>query len=152
MTVDLAALNGSAAVAIRYGWGNEQSSCCLADAGLKAAAYPCPPASCPIKTKLAQLPANPFMAAIVVGVAVIILTSEFRGLPAGSPAASPSFLLAPAVTPLPPTAADSIICVRLWSVGCGVWDMRYSYVVWGVNLHALPTTCCCCCCCCCCFF
>ena len=86
MTVDLAALNGSAAVAIRYGWENEQSSCCLADAGLKAAAYPCPPASCPIKTKLAQLPANPFMAAIVVGVAVIMLTSESPGLPAGSPA------------------------------------------------------------------
>lgn len=48
-------------------WENEQKSCCLADAGLHDALYPCPQASCPIKTKAGLLPANPFMAALING-------------------------------------------------------------------------------------
>ena len=65
--MDLAKLNGSQPLAIRYAWEDEQSSCCLADSGLHNALYPCPEASCPIKTKRGKLPANPFMAAIVGG-------------------------------------------------------------------------------------
>ena len=62
--VDLAKLNGSTPVALRYAWSNEQSSCCLRDTGLDASAYPCPAAACPLKSKQAQLPANPFMAVL----------------------------------------------------------------------------------------
>ena len=65
--VDLAKLNGSEPLAIRYAWEDEQKSCCLADSGLHSALYPCLEASCPIKTKRGMLPANPFMAAIVGG-------------------------------------------------------------------------------------
>ena len=67
VVVDLAKLNGSAPLAIRYGWEDEQPSCCLADSGLHDALYPCPEASCPIKTSAGELPANPFMAALVGG-------------------------------------------------------------------------------------
>jgi len=67
VTVDLSKLNGSVPLAIRYAWEDEQPSCCLADSGLHDALYPCPEASCPIKTKIGQLPANPFMAALVDG-------------------------------------------------------------------------------------
>jgi hypothetical protein len=67
VTVDLAKLNGSQPLAVRYAWEDEQPSCCLADSGLHNALYPCPEASCPIKTKRGMLPANPFMAAIVGG-------------------------------------------------------------------------------------
>ena len=68
VVVDLAKLNGSAPLAIRYGWEDDGNpGCCLADSGLHDALYPCPEASCPIKTRREALPANPFMAALVGG-------------------------------------------------------------------------------------
>eukprot|EP01047_Picozoa_sp_COSAG01_P035620 COSAG01_NODE_2744_length_7150_cov_5.435116_8_plen_84_part_00 len=50
VSVSLDKLNGSAPLAIRYAWSNNQPSCCLhsADGGLFRS-YPCPPASCPLK-------------------------------------------------------------------------------------------------------
>ena len=64
--VDLSPLNGSTPLAVRYGWGNEQTDCCVHDKGL-GLLFPCPPAACPIMGKRSQLPANPFLAKIVGG-------------------------------------------------------------------------------------
>ena len=64
VVVDLSPLNGSAPLAVRYGWGNEQTDCCVHDKGL-GLLFPCPPAACPIMGKNSRLPANPFLAKIV---------------------------------------------------------------------------------------
>jgi len=61
LTVDLTK-SGGIAFAIRYGWDGE---CCSKDHGKDGAQ--CPPASCPVMSKVSGHPANPFVAKIVNG-------------------------------------------------------------------------------------
>lgn len=64
VVVDLAPLNGSAPTAVRYAWGIVQ--CCNDADPTLYVSHGCI-ASCPIYSKQAQLPANPFKAKIVGG-------------------------------------------------------------------------------------
>ena len=58
VTVDLARLNGTVPVAVRYSW--DTLDCCNRDNGKKFISEPCDEA-CPITTA-SLLPANPFIA------------------------------------------------------------------------------------------
>ena len=62
--VDLSKLNGATPIAIRYGWGNDNSDSCCAPA---SPTEPCVPASCPLWDPSSSLPANPFIARIEGG-------------------------------------------------------------------------------------
>lgn len=64
--VDLAKLNSSTPLAIRYAWQDEQPTCCVKTVGL-GTEFPCPMESCPIIAKNSRLPANPFIAQIIGG-------------------------------------------------------------------------------------
>ena len=61
--VDLAALNGSRPLALRYAWplSSNGDTCCPAARAMQGR-QPCVPASCPIITSKNALPANPFYA------------------------------------------------------------------------------------------
>ena len=68
VVVDLSSLNGTAPVAVRYAWSNEQDSCCES----LSPTQPCKPAACPIYDKVSGLPGNPFAARIEGGKCVCI--------------------------------------------------------------------------------
>eukprot|EP01060_Flectonema_neradi_P022565 TRINITY_DN30805_c0_g1_i1.p1 TRINITY_DN30805_c0_g1~~TRINITY_DN30805_c0_g1_i1.p1 ORF type:complete len:736 (+),score=147.42 TRINITY_DN30805_c0_g1_i1:123-2330(+) len=63
VTVDLSKFNGQSVTAIRYGWPFEDLTCCPFNTQ-KQGYEPCNPGACPIITKTAGLPANPFYANI----------------------------------------------------------------------------------------
>lgn len=73
VAVDLSGLAPNARVlSVRYGWplGDQGDTCCpeaTVTGATQERVAPCVPASCPLLTKTAQLPANPFFATVVEG-------------------------------------------------------------------------------------